>query len=84
MGYQQKHRSFQHFFACPDPLLTPPHKDQCPNFKVDEFLRWLRHIWKEAWLLGEDFSMDKQTTKMQGKSEYKTRCGMFKRLGDGI
>ena len=83
-GYQQKHRSFRHFFACQDPLLTPPHKDQCPNFKVNEFFRWLRHIWKEAWLLGEDFSMDEQTTKMQGKSEYKTRCGMFKRLGDGI
>ena len=28
--------------------------------------------------------MDEQTTKMQGKSEYKTRCGKFKRLGDGI
>ena len=24
-GYQQKHRSFRHFFACQDPLLTPPH-----------------------------------------------------------
>ena len=34
--------------------------------------------------MGEDFSMDEQTTKMQGKSEYKTRCGKFKRLGDGI
>ncbi len=83
-GYQQKHRSFWHFFACQDPLLTPPPKDQCPNFKVDEFFRWLRHIWKEAWLLGEDFSMDEQTTKMQGKSKYKTCCGKFKRLGDGI
>ena len=83
-SYQQRHRSFRHFFACQDPLLTPPPKEQCPNFKVDEFFRWLRHIWKEAWLLGEDFSMDEQTTKMQGKSEYKTRCGKFKRLGDGI
>jgi hypothetical protein len=83
-GYQQKHRSFRHFFACQDPLMTSPPKEQCPNFKVDEFFRWLRHIWKEAWLLGEDFSMDEQTTKMQGKSEYKTRCGKFKRLGDGI
>jgi hypothetical protein len=83
-GYQQKHRSFRHFFACQDPLTTPPPKDQCPNFKVDEFFRWLRYIWKEAWILGADFSVDEQTTKMQGKSEYKTRCGKFKRLGDGI
>ena len=36
------------------------------------------------WEKREDFSMDEQTTKMQGKSEYKTRCGKFKRLGDGI
>ncbi len=55
MGYQQKHRSFRHFFACQDPLMTLPPKDQCPNFKVDEFFQWLRHIWKEAWCLGEDF-----------------------------
>ncbi len=47
-GYQQKHRSFRHFFACQDPLMTPPPKDKCPNFKVDEFFRWLQHIWKEA------------------------------------
>ncbi len=59
IGYQQKHRSFRHFFACQDPLLTPLPKEQCPNFKVDEFFQWLRHIWMEAWLLGEDFSMDK-------------------------
>jgi hypothetical protein len=28
--------------------------------------------------------MDKQTTKMQGKSQYKTHCGKLKQLGDGI
>jgi hypothetical protein len=35
-GWQQKHRSFRHFFATQDPLTTPPPKKQCPNFKVDE------------------------------------------------
>jgi len=83
-GWQQKHRSFRHFFASQDPLMTPPPKKQCPNFKVDELFRWLRYIWKEAWVLGKDFSIDEQSCKMQGKSEYKTRCGKFKRLGDGI
>ena len=29
-------------------------------------------------------SVDEQTCKMQGKCEYKTRCGKFKRLGDGL
>jgi hypothetical protein len=83
-GWQQKHRSFRHFFATQDPMMMPPPKTQCPNFKVDELFRWLRHIWKEAWVLGMSFLNDEQSCKMQGKSEYKTRCGKFKRLGDGI
>ena len=83
-GYQQKLQEFHHFFGTQDPLMTPPKKDECPNFKVDEFFRWLRFIWKQAWVLGKDFSIDEQTCEMQGKSEYKTCCGKFKRLGDGI
>ena len=35
-GWQQKHRSFRHFFASQDPMMTPPQKKQCPNFKVDK------------------------------------------------
>ena len=35
-GWLQKHRSFRHFFATQDPMMTPPPKKQCPNFKVDE------------------------------------------------
>lgn len=83
-GYQQLHRSFRHFFAVQDPLMNAPPKDKCPNFKVDELFRWCRYIWKEAWCLGKEFSVDEQTCKMQGRSEYKTRCGKYKRLGDGI
>ena len=83
-GYQQKHRSFRHFFATQDPLMVSPAKGKCPNFKADEFFRWLRHIWKEAWILAEGFSLDEQTCMMQGKSEYKTCCGKFERLGDGL
>jgi hypothetical protein len=83
-GWQQKHRSFRHFFACQDPLMTPPLKTQCPNFKINELFQWLCYIWKEAWELAKDFSIDKQSCKMQGKSEYKTCCSKFKRLRDGI
>ncbi len=64
-------------------MMAPP-KKQCPNFKVDELFRWLRYIWKEAWVLGKEFSTDKQSCKMQGKSEYKVRCGKFKQLGNGL
>ena len=83
-GWQQKHRSFRHFFATQDPMMTPPPKKQCPNFKVDELFRWLRFIWKETWVLAKEFSNDEQSCKMQGKSEYKVQCGKFKRLGDGL
>jgi hypothetical protein len=34
-GWQQKHRSFRHYFATQDPMMVPPPKTQCPNFKVD-------------------------------------------------
>jgi hypothetical protein len=85
-GYQQKHRSFRHFFGMQDLLMTPPSKTKCPNFKVNEykFSRWLRHKWKEAWVLAEKFSIDEQTTKCQGQCEYKCQCGKVKRLGDGL
>ncbi len=83
-GYQQLYQSFRYFFGVQDPLLTVPPKEDCPNVKVDEFFPWLWFIWRQAWNLGKNFSVDEQTCKMQGKSEYKTRCGKFKRIGDGI
>jgi hypothetical protein len=65
--------------------MTPLPKDKCPNFKVDEFFCRRCYIWKEAWCLGKEFSVDEQTCKMQGQSdEYKMRCGNYNRLGDGI
>jgi hypothetical protein len=59
-------------------------KSQCPNFKVDELFCWLHHIWKEAWVLAKEFSNDEQSCKMQLRLEYKTWCGKFKWLGNGI
>jgi hypothetical protein len=67
-----------------DPLKATPPKEKCPNYKVDEIFRWLCHIWKEAWQLAKNLSIDEQTCKMQGKSEFKTHCGKYKRIGDGI
>ena len=83
-GYEAKYRHFRHFFDLQDPMMMPPKKLQFPKYKVDEFFRWNRHIWKEKWTLNRKFSIDEQTCNMQGKSEYKTRCGKFKRIGDGI
>ena len=81
---EQLYRSFRHLLGVQDPLTVPPPKQECPNFKVDEFFEWMRHIFKEAWLLGPNFAIDEQTAKMQGTTEYKTRCGKYKRIGDGI
>ena len=57
--------------------MTPPSKEKCPNFKVDEFFRWLRHIWKEAWVLVENFLIDKQTTKCQAWLVMSASCQGF-------
>ncbi len=60
-GYNQLYQSFHHFFACQDPLTVPQPKDKCPNFKVDEFFWWLWYVWKEAWILGQNFLVNEQT-----------------------
>ncbi len=62
----------------------PPKKVECPNIKVDSFFWWLRYIWKECWVLGKNCSVDEQTCKMQGKSEFFSRCGKYKWLDDGL
>ena len=45
-GYEGKYRHFRHFFAVQDLMMMPPPKLQFPNYKVDEFFWWNRHIWK--------------------------------------
>ena len=57
LGYQQKHHSFRQFFAYQDPLMIPPPKEKCLNFKVDEFFQWMRFIMKKAWGLSKDFAL---------------------------
>ena len=52
--------------------------------KCDELFRWSQHIWKKAWKLGPNFSVDEQTAGMQGGSKYNTRCGKYIPIGDGI
>jgi len=74
-----------HFFRCHDLSSVPPPKEKCPNVKVGALFWWCRYsIWKEARELAENFSIGEQTCKIQGKSEYKTHCRKFKRVGDGI
>mmetsp|Transcript_14413 Transcript_14413/g.30257 ORF Transcript_14413/g.30257 Transcript_14413/m.30257 type:complete len:556 (-) Transcript_14413:739-2406(-) len=80
----RRYEMFRHYFGAQDPITSPPPRAECPNYKVHEFFNWLRYIWKKAWDLGPIVSADEQTCTMHGKSQYKTRCGKYKRIGDGI
>ena len=46
--------------------------------------KWARYIWRKAWITAENFSADEQIAVCQGTSEYITRCGGYKRIGDGF
>ncbi len=76
---ERRYHILHHFFGCQNPLTISPPQTECPNYKVNEFFNWLHHIWKCAWDLGPTLSTNKQ-----GKSQYKTQCGKFKRIVDGI
>ncbi len=52
---ERRYHMFRHFFGCQNPLTIPPPWAKCPNFKVNEFFNWLRHIWKCAWDLGPTY-----------------------------
>ena len=83
-GAGLKWRLFRKFFGVQDPHTTPPKRADCPNYKCDSLFAWARHIWKKAWIPGKNISADEQTCPMQGKCLYKSRCGKFKRVGDGL
>ncbi len=60
-GYQQLYLLFRQIFRVQDLLLSMSPNQDCPNVKVDEFLQWLCFVWKQAWNLEKNFSIDKQT-----------------------
>eukprot|EP00956_Cyclotella_meneghiniana_P013143 scaffold18824_cov77-Cyclotella_meneghiniana.AAC.11 len=83
-GYQQLYHSYRHFFGCQDPLIVPAPKQSCPNVKVVELFCWMGYVFKQAWVLGQECSVDVHTScEMQGRSKYKYKtrwCGKFKTL----
>ena len=79
-----KWQLFRKFFGCQDPLTIAPPREKCPNYKCHSLFEWARHIWKKAWVPGNNIACDEQACKMQRRSAYKTRCRKFKRIGDGI
>eukprot|EP00957_Ditylum_brightwellii_P193247 14714423-Ditylum_brightwellii.AAC.1 len=53
-GSGLKYKIFHHFFAVQDPIITPPPKERCPNYKVDSLFTWMGYTWKKMWLLAPD------------------------------
>ena len=62
------HKILRHLFGWQNLMAIPPLKKTCPNFKVDEFVCWIRNISKKAWVLINNCSVDEQTCNIQGKS----------------
>ena len=79
-----KWRLFRKFFGVQDPHTTAPKRADCPNYKCHSIFDWARWIWKKGWCPSKWFAADEQTCPMQGQSIYKSRCGKFKRVGDGL
>ena len=82
-GAERRHKMFRRFFAVQDPRLATPPRVNKPNWKVDPLLDWIKKVSMKAWSLGENFSMDEQTQRMQGRHPLKLRI-TYKKEGDGF
>ena len=54
-----KWRCFKKYFGYQDPITVPPLREQCPNFKCHSLFKWVRHQWRNAWVISKTFSVDK-------------------------
>ena len=79
-----KWKLFRRFFGVQDPTTAPPKREKCPNYKNHSLFKWCRYMWRGAWVVSKVFSADEQTCPMRGRCIYITRCGKYKRIGDGL
>ena len=75
---------FKKYFRIQDPTTMPPERKKCPKHKCDSTFCWFRHIIKAVWVVCKTCGANEQTCPMRAISEFKTRCGKFKRIGGGI
>ncbi len=73
-----------HTFAVKDPLTVPIPCVNVPTSRSTSLQLLIGSILKVAWDLGPTVSVDERNCSMQGKFQYKTRCGKYKRILDGI
>ena len=77
----RRHNHFRHFFATQYPLIIPPPNSS--NWKIKEFLKWIKRVSKKARILAKRISVDEQTTGFQGRHSSKLRI-TYKKEGDGF
>ena len=77
----RRHKHFKRFFGVQNPLKIIPPRNTAPLWKIQEFLAHINKISREAWLLGMDLSVDKQTIGFQGRHADKQRITYKKRRG---
>ena len=67
----RRHKHFRRFFATQYPLIIP--SPNSPNWKIEEFLTWIKRVSKKAWRLAKRISVYEQTTGFQGRHPNKLR-----------
>ena len=80
---ERRHRHFKTFLAAQDPAIAIPQRKLYPNWKVRPLLKWMNHIFKEAWWVGEYCAVDEMTIGFQGMHADKRRI-TYKAEGDGF
>ena len=80
---ERRHRHFKAFFACQDPRIDPPPRNQEPNWKIRPLLMWMNFIFPALWMLAVAFSVDEMTMGFKGQHTDKKRI-TYKAEGDGF
>ena len=80
---ERRHRHFKAFFAVQDPMVEPPNRQTCPNWKVRPILTWMNTIYPIVWMVGLSISVDEMTMRFKGKHPDKLRV-TYKNEGDGF
>jgi hypothetical protein len=78
-----RHKQFKAFFAVQDPLIATPSREEYPNWKVREMIKWINFISPKVYKPGISLSIDEMTIGFQGKHKDKMRI-TYKAEGDGF
>ena len=55
---ERRHKNFEAFLVCCDPIIPPPGQDEYPNLKIRPVLKWINYQCPMAWDLGKTIAVD--------------------------